>query len=98
MQVWQEKALLLSLDEDGVSAFKLPGLQLHCLAHRTRNAQRFALHPASGALAVAAKRRLLLFAFGGNEFAEQKELSLADTPQRMAWLTEESLCVAYKKE
>lgn len=97
LQVWHQKSMLLSLDDDGVSAYKLPGLQLHCLVNRTRHAQRFAWDPAKGALAVAIKRRLLLFIYDGNEFVEQKELSLSDTALRLAWLGE-ALCVAFKKE
>ena len=48
-------------------------------------------------LAVAAKKRLLLFHHDGNEFVELKELALPDAAVALAW-TGESVCVATKKE
>ena len=89
--------MLLSLDEDGVSLFKLPGFKLHCLANRTRNAQRFAWEPGRAMLGVAVKRKLLLFHYDGNEFVELKDLALPDTVTGMAWLGE-SVCLGLKRE
>lgn len=48
-------------------------------------------------LAVAVKRKLLLFHYNGNELVELKELSLPDSAVGMAWLGE-SVCVGLKKE
>lgn len=89
--------MLLSLDEEGVSLFKLPALKLQCLANRSRYAQRFAWDGGRGMLAVALKRKLLLYHYNGNEFVELKEFSLSDTVSRMAWLGE-SICLGLKKE
>ena len=89
--------MLLSLDEEGVSLIKLPALNLHCLANRTRYAQRFAWDGSRRMLAAALKKKLLLFHYNGNEFVELKEFSLPDAVSKMAWLGE-SICLGLKKE
>ena len=48
-------------------------------------------------LAVAIKRKLLVFHYNGNEFVELKELGLPDSVMAMAWLGE-SVCIGLKKE
>lgn len=62
-----------------------------------RYAQRFAWDGDRAMLAVAVKRKLLLFHYNGNELVELKELSLPDSAVGMAWLGE-SVCVGLKKE
>ena len=52
MQAWPERALLLCLCEDGLSAHRLPNLSLACQAARTRGAGRFALDALSDTVAV----------------------------------------------
>lgn len=89
--------MLLTMDEEGVSLHKLPGFKLHCLANRTRNAQRFTWDSSRAMLAVAVKRKLLLFHYNGNEFVELKEFSLPETASRMAWHGE-SICLGLRKE
>ena len=89
--------MLLSLDEDGISLFKLPSFTLHCMANRTRYAQRFTWDGGRAMLAVALKKKLLLYHFNGNEFVELKDFPLPDLVSRMAWLGE-SICLGLKKE
>lgn len=89
--------MLLTLDEEGVSLYKLPAFALHCLANRTRYAQRFAWDAGRAMLAVAIKKKLLLFYYNGNEFVELKEYSLPDLALKMVWLGE-SICLGLKKE
>ena len=97
LQVWQKASMFLSLDEEGISLFRLPAFKLHCLANRTRHAQRFAWDGGRAMLAVALRKKLLLFHYNGNEFVELKEFSLADSVSKMAWLGE-SICLGLKKE
>ena len=89
--------MFLGLDEEGVSLYKLPAFSLHCLANRTRHAQRFAWDSDRAMLAVAIKRKLLLFHYNGNEFVELKEYGLPDLALKMMWLGE-SICLGLKKE
>ncbi len=96
-QAWPERALLLCLCEDGVSAHRLPSLALACQAARTRGAGRFALNAPRDMLAVALKRRLLLLHFNGNEFAEAKELGLPDAALALGWCGG-SVCLGFKRE
>ncbi len=96
-QAWPERALLLCLCEDGVSAHRLPSLALACQAARTRGAGRFALDAPRDMLAVALKRRLLLLHFNGNEFAEAKELGLPDAALALGWCGG-SVCLGFKRE
>lgn len=95
--MWREKSLLISLDEEGVSAHKLPDFKLHCLANRTRYAHRFAWDAARSRLAVAVKKRLLLFSHDGNEFRELRDVSLPEPAVKMAWVGE-GVCVGLKRE
>ena len=65
--------------DDGLNAYSLPELRLKAQASRTKGASVFAWDDGGGTLAVAAKRRLLLYHYDGLEFAPQRELSLADS-------------------
>ncbi|KAL4430543.1 hypothetical protein ABPG77_005783 [Micractinium sp. CCAP 211/92] len=78
-----ERSMLLCLAEDGVNAFVLPSLRLKGQAGRTRGASMFAWHGGSDTLAVAVKRRVLLFKYDGLEFVEQREVALPDAPACM---------------
>ncbi|PRW34079.1 glycoside hydrolase isoform A [Chlorella sorokiniana] len=78
MVVAKERSMLLCLADDGVNAFDLPALRLKGQAGRTRGAALFAWHGPTDTLAVASKRRLLLFKYDGLEFVEQREVSLPD--------------------
>ena len=89
--------MLLSLCEEGVSAFKLPGSSFTARLGRTARASCFAWDSTRAMLAVAAKKRLLLFHHDGSEFVELKELSLPDVVVSMAWLAD-SVCLGFKKE
>ena len=95
--MWAQKGLLISLDDEGVSLFHLTTLKIHCQANRTRYAQCFAWNPRTAMLAVAVKRKVLLFHYNGNEFVELKDLSMADNAQCMSWIGEH-ICIGHKKE
>ena len=97
VQVWLASSMLLSLDEEGVSLYRLPAFKLQCLANRSRYAQRFAWDGGRAMLAVAVKRKLLLYHYNGNEFVELKDFSLSDAVSKMAWLGE-LICIGMKKE
>ncbi|KAK9844012.1 hypothetical protein WJX81_001849 [Elliptochloris bilobata] len=97
LQAWPERSLLLCLCEDGLTAHRLPSLALACQATRTRSAGRFALDAASDTVAVAAKRRLLLLRFNGNEFEEAKELGLPDAALALGWCGA-SVCLGFRRE
>ncbi|KAL4436979.1 hypothetical protein ABPG75_004118 [Micractinium tetrahymenae] len=82
--VARERSMLLCLADDGVNAFVLAGMRLKGQAGRTRGASMFAWHGGSDTLAVAVKRRVILFKYDGLEFVEQREASLPDAPACMA--------------
>lgn len=96
-QVWKEQSLLLCLVEEGLTAFRLPSFRMASQAGRTRGANRFALDLERSIVCVAAKKRLLLFHFDGNDFVELKELGLPDIVMDMAWCGD-SVCLAFKRE
>lgn len=97
VQVWKEQSLLLCLVEEGLTAFRLPSFRMASRAGRTRGANRFALDLERSIVCVAAKKRLLLFHFDGNDFVELKELGLPDIVMDMAWCGD-SVCLAFKRE
>lgn len=82
--VARERSMLLCLADDGVNAYVLPGMRLKGQAGRTRGASLFAWHGPTDTLAVAVKRRVILFKYDGLEFVEQREASLPDAPACMA--------------
>lgn len=65
------RSMLLCLADDGLNAHELPTLRLKGQATRTRGAGAFAWDDDAGLLAVAVKRRLLLFKYDGLEFVPQ---------------------------
>jgi Vam6/Vps39-like protein vacuolar protein sorting-associated protein 39 len=97
VQVWKEQSLLLCLNEEGVTGYRLPSFRIASQAGRTRGANRFALDEARAILCVAARKRLLLFHFDGKDFVELKELGLPDTVVSMAWCGD-SICLGFKRE
>lgn len=97
LQVWRSKNLLFSLSDEGVNAHHLPAFKLSCQAGRTRGANRFAFDETRAMLCVAAKRRLILLHYNGNEFVELKELGLPDRVMAMGWCGD-NVCLGFHKE
>ncbi|BDA43540.1 Vam6/Vps39-like protein [Coccomyxa sp. Obi] len=95
--VWKSKGLLFSLSDEGVNAHHLPAFKLACQANRTRGANQFAFDETRAMLCVAAKRRLILLHYNGNEFVELKELGLPDRVLAMGWCGD-SVCLGFQRE
>lgn len=70
--MWKAKGLLFSLSDDGVNAHHVPAFKLACQAGRSRGANHFAFDETRAMLCVAAKRRLILSHYNGQQFDTHK--------------------------
>ena len=96
LQIISTRSLLLSLTDEGVNLHTLPELLLKCQALRSKGGTCFAYEDEQSLLAVAVKRKIILFQLSGLDFIETSELSLTDYTFRMLW-SAGSLFVALKR-
>mmetsp|Transcript_7714 Transcript_7714/g.10647 ORF Transcript_7714/g.10647 Transcript_7714/m.10647 type:complete len:888 (-) Transcript_7714:2-2665(-) len=104
--------ILISLSDAYVSVHDLNTLQLRSQLPKSKGALLFSLDttvfeqdqpaPKPGTkqhlnLCVATKKKLVIFAWDGNDFIEIRELALPDSAKTLVWCGD-SVCVGFKKE
>eukprot|EP00201_Polytomella_parva_P012110 CAMPEP_0175062194 /NCGR_PEP_ID=MMETSP0052_2-20121109/14027_1 /TAXON_ID=51329 ORGANISM="Polytomella parva, Strain SAG 63-3" /NCGR_SAMPLE_ID=MMETSP0052_2 /ASSEMBLY_ACC=CAM_ASM_000194 /LENGTH=359 /DNA_ID=CAMNT_0016328177 /DNA_START=149 /DNA_END=1225 /DNA_ORIENTATION=+ len=82
------RPLLLALTAEGVSLHTLPDMGLRFQATRTKGGSMMAWNEAKRELAVAVKRRLLIFSLSGSDLNESADLALPDVPLHLEWMGE----------
>ncbi|PNH02814.1 Vam6/Vps39-like protein, partial [Tetrabaena socialis] len=80
------KPLLLALSEDGVNLHTLPDMQLKFQPMGSRGASMFAWSEDASTLAVAVRRRVILYQLRGSELLEAGERIAPDAISAMAWV------------
>ncbi|KAL4522617.1 hypothetical protein Ndes2526A_g01018 [Nannochloris sp. 'desiccata'] len=75
-----DRSLLFCLTEEGVSLFSLPQLLMKGQAGGTRGSTCFAWDDSTNQLAVAVKKRIIIYNYDGLEFVYKREIVAAEPP------------------
>ncbi|GLC77792.1 hypothetical protein PLESTB_000955600 [Pleodorina starrii] len=92
------RPLLLTLTEDGVNLLSLPDMKLKCQPMGSRGASLFAWNEEGQLLAVAVRRRVVLYHLQGSELLDAGERAAPDLVSAMVWVSAGLLLLGTRRQ